>query len=140
MANELKTIENPLLSKTALDKLLLLLKEKFDSIDTAGAEDIKKINQRLDTLIGKKEDGTVVDVTTAIDTFNEIKEFLSGIEDTDLQSIITAINTAISTEQTRAEGAETALGNRIKTLEDIEVMTASDVESAWDAVFNPTEP
>jgi len=140
MANELKTIENPLLSKTALDKLLLLLKEKFDSIDTAGAEDIQKINQRLDTLVGKKEDGTVVDVTTAIDTFNEIKEFLSGIEDTDLQSIITAINTAISTEQTRAEGAETALGNRIKTLEDIEVMTASDVESAWDAVFNPTEP
>ena len=140
MANELKTIESPLLSKTALDKLLLLLKDKFDSIDTAGAEGIKKINQRLDTLVGKKEDGTVVDVTTAIDTFNEIKEFLSGIEDTDLQSIITAINTAISTEQNRAEGAETALSNRIKTIEDIEVMTASDVEAVWDAVFNPTEP
>lgn len=140
MANELKTIEKPLLSKTALDKLLLLLKEKFDNIDTAGAEDIQKINQRIDTLIGKKEDGTVVDVTTAIDTYNEIKDFLSGIEDTDLQSLISAINTAISTEQTRAEGAETALGNRIKTIEDIEVMTASDVESAWDAVFNPTEP
>lgn len=136
MADKLKTIDSPLLSKSGLDKLLLLLKGKLDEIP--GTEAIAHINQRIDTLIGKKEDGTVVDVTSAIDTFNEIKDFLSGIEDTDLQSLLSAINTAVSNEATRAGNAETALGNRIKTLEDIEVMTASEVEDAWDAVFNPT--
>lgn len=134
MPTKMKTIDSPVFTGSGLTRLLLLLKDKLDSMGTA--DEIAHINSRIDTLIGKKEDGTVVDVTSAIDTFNEIKEFLSGIEDTDLQSLLSAVNTAVSNEATRAQAAETALGTRVTTLEDIDVMTAAEVQSLWDEIFN----
>ena len=139
MATKLDELQSPLLSKTGLDKLLVLLKNYLDNFEPS-SEAIEHINERIDTLVGQKEDGTVVDVTTAIDTFNEIKDFLSGIEDTDLQSLITAINNAVTAEATRAGNAETALGSRISTLENLDVMTAAEVNAAWNAVFNPSQP
>lgn len=134
MATKLDELQSPLLSKTGLDKLLVLLKNYLDNF-APSTEALEHINERIDTLVGQKEDGTVVDVTTAIDTFNEIKDFLSGIEDTDLQSLLTAINNAVTAEATRAGNAETALGNRISTLENLDVMTAAEVNAAWNAVF-----
>lgn len=137
MATKLNVLQSPLLSKTGLDELLVLLKNYLDNF-APSTDALEHINQRIDTLVGQTEDGTVVDVTTAIDTFNEIKDFLSGIEDTDLQSLLTAINNAVTEEATRAGNAETALGNRISTLENLDVMTAAEVDAAWNAVFNPT--
>lgn len=134
MVKKMKTIDKPLLDRDGLDRLLTLIKGKIDNLPTSDA--VEHINARIDTLVGKKEDGTVVDVTSAIDTFNEIKEFLSGIEDTDLQSLLDAVTNAVSDEEDRASAAEDDLSDRITTLENIEVMTASEVQSAWDEVFN----
>lgn len=133
MAKKMKTLDKPLLDRDGLYRLLNLIKGKIDNLPTS--DDVEHINSRIDTLLGKKEDGTVIDVTSAIDTFNEIKEFLSGIEDTDLQSLLDAVTNAVSDEEDRASAAEDDLSDRITTLEDIEVMTASEVQSLWNEVF-----
>ena len=56
---------------------------------------LEKLKQRLNTLIGADEEGESIDVTAAIDTFNEIKEFLEGIEDTTLGDILSRIEDVI---------------------------------------------
>ena len=118
MANTLKDLaaQAKLVAQEALEKALVELKKY------------------IDTLIG------VNDATQAIDTFNEIKAFLAGIQDTTLQQLLNAVSTAIQTEESRASGAESALSGRITTLENVSVMTASEAKTIFDSVFNPIEP
>lgn len=140
MANTLKDLaaQAKLVAQDALEKALIELKTYIDAQDAAGsgasADAIAAVNARIDTLIG------VNDATQAIDTFNEIKAFLAGIQDTTLQQLLNAVSTAIQTEETRASNAETALGNRVTTLENVSVMTASEAKTIFDSVFNPVEP
>lgn len=140
MANTLKDLaaSAKLVAQEALEKALTELKTYIDAQDAAGSgassDAIAAVNARIDTLIG------VNDATQAIDTFNEIKAFLAGIQDTTLQQLLNAVSTAIHTEETRASNAETALGNRVTTLENVSVMTASEAKTIFDSVFNPVEP
>lgn len=57
---------------------------------------VSQIISRLNTLIGADEEGHEIDVTSVIDTFNEIKDFLANIEDTTLTELFNQINTRIS--------------------------------------------
>lgn len=58
-------------------------------------KELEKFRDRLDILIGEKEDGTTVDITAAIDTFNEIKGFLEDIDDATLKGLIDSISNKI---------------------------------------------
>lgn len=73
MATKLDELQSPLLSKTGLDKLLVLLKNYLDNFEPS-SEAIEHINERIDTL------------------------------------------------------------------ENLDVMTAAEVDAAWNAVFNPSQP
>lgn len=127
-----------LVDKLALTQALTELKSYLDTKAGDTSAELTRIKNRINTLIGEDESGTEIDVTAAIDTFNEIKEFLDGITDTTLQSLLSAINTAVSNETTRAQGAETALGNRITAIENVQVMSAQDAQDMFDEIFNPT--
>ena len=127
-----------LVDKLALTKAFTELKSYLDTKAGDTSAELTRIKNRINTLIGEDDSGTKIDVTTAIDTFNEIKEFLDGITDTTLQSLLTSLNTAVSTETTRAQGAETALGNRITAIENVQVMSAQDAQDMFDEIFNPT--
>lgn len=127
-----------LVDKLALTKAFTELKSYLDTKAGDTSAELTRIKNRINTLIGEDESGTKIDVTAAIDTFNEIKEFLDGISDTTLQSLLTSLNTAVSNEATRAQGAETALGNRITAIENVQVMSAQDAQDMFDEIFNPT--
>lgn len=127
-----------LVDKLALTKAFTELKSYLDTKAGDTSAELARIKNRINTLIGEDESGTKIDVTAAIDTFNEIKEFLDGISDTTLQSLLTSLNTAVSNEATRAQGAETALGNRITAIENVQVMSAQDAQDMFDEIFNPT--
>ena len=127
-----------LVDKLALTQAFTELKSYLDTKAGDTSAELTRIKNRINTLIGEDESGTKIDVTTAIDTFNEIKEFLDGITDTTLQSLLSALNTAVSNEATRAQGAETALGNRITAIENVQVMSAQDAQDMFDEIFNPT--
>ena len=127
-----------LVDKLALTQAFTELKSYLDTKAGDTSAELTRIKNRINTLIGEDESGTKIDVTAAIDTFNEIKEFLDGISDTTLQSLLTSLNTAVSTETTRAQGAETALGNRITAIENVQVMSAQDAQDMFDEIFNPT--
>ena len=127
-----------LVDKLALTKAFTELKSYLDTKAGDTSAELTRIKNRINTLIGEDDSGTKIDVTTAIDTFNEIKEFLDGITDTTLQSLLTSLNTAVSIETTRAQGAETALGNRITAIENVQVMSAQDAQDMFDEIFNPT--
>jgi len=127
-----------LVAQEALEKALTELKSYIDTQDAAGSgassDAIAAVNARIDTLIG------VDDATQAIDTFNEIKAFLAGIQDTTLQQLLNAVSTAIKTEETRATAAESALSGRVTTLENVSIMTESEAKTIFDSVFNPIQP
>ena len=127
-----------LVDKLALTQAFTELKSYLDTKAGDTSAELTRIKNRINTLIGEDESGTKIDVTAAIDTFNEIKEFLDGITDTTLQSLLSALNTAVSNEATRAQGAETALGNRITAIENVQVMSAQDAQDMFDEIFNPT--
>lgn len=127
-----------LVDKLALTKAFTELKSYLDTKAGDTSAELTRIKNRINTLIGEDESGTVIDVTAAIDTFNEIKEFLDGITDTTLQSLLTSLNTAVSNEANRAQNAETALGNRITAIENVQVMSAQDAQDMFDEIFNPT--
>ena len=82
----------------------------------------------------------LIELKTYIDTFNEIKAFLAGIQDTTLQQLLNAVSTAIQTEETRATAAESALSGRVTTLENVSIMTESEAKTIFDSVFNPVQP
>lgn len=139
----------------AFRKALEELKVYIDAHGGDYSSEIDAINERLNTLIGEDESGQSVDVTTAIDTFNEIKDFLAGIEDTTLAGLITTINNAIDGKaskattlagygitnaytKTESDAITDAISARVTTLENVEVMTAAQAEELFDSIFNPT--
>lgn len=82
-----------------------LLKQKLDGLsnydDTSIQESVSKLREDLDTLVSG-------DTTTAIKTFNEVIDFLAGLEDTeDLSSIIASIEQQIASKQDAIADLET---------------------------------
>ena len=161
MPNTLKDLAATakLVSQTALEQALSDLKSYIDTQDAAGGSSaqqaIEQLQTQLDTLIGAQEG----DLDNLINTFNEVKAFLADYNESDtLKNLIdaaeaaarTAASTAennaksyadglVSTESTRAQGAESALGGRITTLENVSIMTAQEAHTLYDGVFNPTQ-
>ena len=141
-----------IVSQVALEKALRELKGYIDTQDASGSSSasaaIQAVQNQLNALIGTD------DADKVLNTFNEIKAFLADYsEDDTLKSLIDAVNTAISGEQTRAEaaeaalntaigneasraqGAESALDGRITTIENVHVMTADEAKALFDEVF-----
>ena len=139
-------------SQVALEKAFRELKNYIDTQDASGSSGasaaIQAVQNQLNALIGTD------DADKVLNTFNEIKAFLADYsEDDTLKSLIDAVNTAISGEQTRAQaaeaalntaigneasraqGAESALDGRITTIENVHVMTAQEAKDLFDEVF-----
>lgn len=131
MANTLKDLAASVkvVGNAALEQALSDLKTYIDSQDL-------QIQGNLDTLIGAQGG----DVDKLLNTFNDIKTFLADYsEDDTLQSLLNAVNTAIGNEATRAGAAETALGGRITTLENVNIMTAQEATTLFNSVFHPAQ-
>lgn len=113
-----------IVTEEGLGRALTELKTYIDGKDTA-------IGQRIDALLG------TTDATKIIDTFKEIKDFLSDYDSDDtLKSLLDAVSSAVAAEQSRATGAEEALGGRVTTLENVAVMTSAQAKTLFDGVFN----
>ena len=122
-----------IVSEDALNKTLTELKTY---INEQAAVPAQQVQAKLDTLIGAQNG----DVDKLLNTFNDIKAFLSDYDEDDtLKSLLDAVGTAISTEQIRAQGAESALSGRITTLENVSVMTTQEAATLFDSIFNPVE-
>ena len=120
-------------SEDALNKTLTELKTY---ITEQAAVPAQQVQAQLDALIGAQNG----DTDKLLNTFNDIKAFLADYDEDDtLKSLIDAVNTAIGTEQTRAQGAENALSGRITTLENVSVMTTQEAATLFDSIFNPVE-
>lgn len=120
-----------LVSQTALERSLGQLKTYVDQRDTATTA---ALQGQIDALVG----ATGGDADKLLNTFNDIKAFLADYDEDDtLKSLLDAVQTAIGTEQTRAEAAEQALSGRITTLENVSVMTADQATALFNSVFNP---
>ena len=120
-----------LVSQTALERSLGQLKTYVDQRDTATTA---ALQGQIDALVG----ATGGDADKLLNTFNDIKAFLADYDEDDtLKSLLDAVQTAIGTEQTRAEAAEHALSGRITTLENVSVMTADQATALFNSVFNP---
>jgi len=147
MANTLKDLASTakLVSQTALEQALTDLKNYIDTQDAAGGSSaqqaIQQLQSQLDTLIGAQGG----DVDKIINTFNEIKAFLADYDEDDtLKSIIDAAEaaaaaaaaTAEQNAKTYADGLNTTMSARVKTLEDINVMTAQEAHTIYEGVFN----
>lgn len=131
MANTLKDLAASVkvVGNAALEQALSDLKTYIDGQDL-------QIQGNLDTLIGAQAG----DVDKLLNTFNDIKTFLADYsEDDTLQSLLNAVNTAIGNEATRAGAAETALGGRITTLENVNIMTAQEATTLFNSVFHPAQ-
>lgn len=161
MASTLKDLAETaqVVTQTAMDEILDKIKAYIDQQDTAGSSSasaaIAQVQANLDALIGA-QDG---DLDNIINTFNEVKAFLADYDEDDtlkslIDSAISAATTAaataetnaktyadgkVSAEATRAQDAETALGGRITTLENIAVMTQQQAGALADSVFNPQQ-
>ena len=146
-----------MVSQQALGVILDKIKAYIDQQDTSGSsaasEAVQNLQNQLNALVGSE------DADKVINTFNEVKAFLADYsEDDTLKSLIdsavsaatTAASTAetnakayadgkVNTEKTRAEAAESALAGRVKTLEDINVMTAEQADTLFNSVFNPQQ-
>ena len=146
-----------LVSQDALERAFSELKTYIDTQDSSGSSAassaIAAVQSQLDALIG----ATNGDADKLLNTFNDIKAFLSDYDEDDtLKSLLDAIDTAISAEETRAkgvegnlntaignevtraQGAESALSGRVTTLENVNIMTSSEAKTLFDSVFNPT--
>lgn len=112
------------------------LRELKTYIDTTAAEPARRVQEQLDALIGAQGG----DTDKLLNTFNDIKAFLADYDEDDtLKSLLTAVDTAIGTERTRAEAAEQALGARVTTLENVPVMTSAEAKTLFDSVYGSTD-
>lgn len=112
------------------------LRELKTYIDTTAAEPAQRVQEQLNALIGA-QDG---DADKLLNTFNDIKAFLANYDEDDtLKSLLDAVTAAIGTERTRAEAAETALSNRVTTLENVDVMTSAEAKALFDSVYSPSQ-
>ena len=120
-------------TQTGLERSLTELKNYIDSRDTA---DKAALQGQIDALIGAAGG----DTDKLLNTFNDIKAFLADYsEDNTLKSLLDAVNIAIGEEQMRAMNAEAALAGRIKTLEDVSVMTSEQAKALFDSVFTDSD-
>ena len=136
MANTLKDLAagQKLVSNVTLEQSLQDLKSYIDAQDAAQGAAAAHVQRNLDTLIGAQGG----DADEILNTFNEIKAFLSDYDESDtLKSLLDAVGTAIGTERSRATGAETALGDRITVLEGLSVLTAAEAHTMFENVFYP---
>lgn len=82
-----------------------LLKQKLDGLSNY---DDTEISQAVETLRGDFDTLVSGDTTAAIKTFNEVIDFLEGLEDTeDLASIIASIEQQIAAKQDKIDDLET---------------------------------
>ena len=65
-------------------------------------------------------------------------DYLKGADKTELEGKITEANTAVATEQSRAEGEEAKLAGRIKAIED-DYLVAADKTELADAIADEAE-
>ena len=122
-----------MVTQTGLERSLTELKNYIDSRDTA---DKAALQGQIDALIGAAGG----DTDKLLNTFNDIKAFLADYsEDNTLKSLLDAVNIAIGEEQMRAMNAEAALAGRIKTLEDVSVMTSEQAKALFDSVFTDSD-
>ena len=114
-------VEGMGLSKNDLTDILLSKLNSLENYDdSALSQSITTLQGRLDTLVNGN-------ATTAIDSFNEITNFLSHITDsTTLEGIIAGINDAITAERNRALAAESTLQSNINA----EATRASEAEAS----------
>jgi hypothetical protein len=113
-----------IVTEEGLGRALTELKTYIDGKDTA-------IGQRIDALLG------TTDATKIIDTFKEIKDFLSDYDSDDtLKSLLDAVSSSVAAEQSRATAAAESLGGRVTTLENVAVMTSAQAKTLFDGVFN----
>lgn len=118
-------------SEEALSRTLSELKIY---ITTRAALPVQQIQDQLNALIGAQGG----DTDKLLNTFNDIKAFLADYdEDNTLKSLIDAVGVAISSEQTRAQGVETALSTRIGVLESVGIMTSEQAKTLFDSIYNP---
>lgn len=85
-------------------------KTEVDAKETALSGRITSLSNALDRLIGTE------DVTAIIDTFNEIINFLAGIDGTTLKALLDAIRDSVNTEKERAMAAEATKQDIIQDL------------------------
>ena len=112
------------------------LRELKTYIDTTAAEPAQHVQEQLNALIGAQGG----DADKLLNTFNDIKAFLANYDEDDtLKSLLDAVTTAIGTERTRAEAAETALSGRVTTLENVDVMTSAEAKTLFDSVYSPAQ-
>lgn len=79
---------------------LLLIKQAIDAVKTASEAQDATLLAKVTALEALIQDGE--NVTAAIDKFNEIVDFLAGINNTQtLQGILAGINTAIGAKYTK---------------------------------------
>lgn len=122
-----------LISQVGLERALVELKTYIDNQDSSVSTVIQSVQSQLNSLIGTE------DADKVLNTFNEIKAFLADYtEDDTLKSLIDAVNNAVAAEQTRATDAESALGSRITTIENVNVMTSEQAKALFDSVFAPS--
>lgn len=131
MANTLKELASTaqIVTQTALERALRELKTYVDNQSVAAA---KSLQDQIDALVGAAGG----DADKLLNTFNDIKAFLTDYsEDDTLKSLLDAVQNAVNAEQTRAEAAEAALGQRVTTLENVSIMTDAQAKSLFDSVF-----
>lgn len=98
------------------------VQEKTSGIATEGA--MTELGNRVGVVEGK--------------VANIEKDYLVAADKTELEGKITEANTAVATEQSRAEGEEAKLAGRIKTIED-DYLKGSDKTELADAISDEAE-
>lgn len=113
-----------------------VLKAKLEGLsnydDTTLANAISGLETRLNTLVSG-------DVSTAIESFNEIMAFLDGVKDTqDLQGIIAAIEQQIASKQDKINDLETIRSGAAKgatSIQKVKTINGQSIEGEGDLVI-----
>ncbi len=118
-----------LVAQEALERALSELKNYIDNKDAA---DKSQLQSQIDALVGAAGG----DADKLLNTFNDIKAFLADYDEDDtLKTLLDAVQSSVTTERERAVGVEQALSTRIKTLEDVSVMSSQQAKDLFDSVF-----
>lgn len=118
-----------LVAQEALERALTELKNYIDNKDAANKS---QLQSQIDALVGAAGG----DADKLLNTFNDIKAFLADYDEDDtLKTLLDAVQSSIATERERAVGVEQALSTRIKTLEDVSVMSSQQAKDLFDSVF-----
>lgn len=149
--------EEVLLSLTKIEEVSAALKDKVDKVsgkqlstedftsalkakleglsnydDTTLANAISGLETRLNTLVSG-------DVSTAIESFNEITAFLEGVKDTqDLQGIIAAIEQQIAAKQDKINDLDAIRSGAAKgatAIQKVKTINGQSIEGEGDLVI-----